>query len=48
MKRAKSFGESVALKRAGSRQWVLKPQDLAMALKLVTLKGQWLALCRPG
>jgi len=30
------------MKRASSRQWVLKPQDLAIALKLVALKGQWL------
>ncbi|NIT62565.1 MAG: nucleotidyltransferase family protein [Gammaproteobacteria bacterium] len=28
--------------RASSRQWVLKPQDLAVALKLVALQGQWL------
>jgi hypothetical protein len=34
--------KSVAMKRASSRQWVLKPQDLAIALKLVALKGQWL------
>jgi hypothetical protein len=48
MKRAKSFEKSVALKRAGSRQWVLKPQDLAMALKLVALKGQWLPYAALG
>lgn len=30
------------MKRASRRQWVLKPQDLAIAMKLVTLKGQWL------
>ncbi len=30
------------MKRADSRQWVLKPQDLAIALKLVALKDQWL------
>lgn len=34
--------ESAAMKRASGRQWVLKPQDLAVALKLVALKGQWL------
>lgn len=34
--------KTIALKRAASRQWVLKPQDLAIALKLVTLNGQWL------
>jgi len=42
MRRAKLSEKSVALKRASSRQWVLKPQDLAVALKLVTLNGQWL------
>jgi hypothetical protein len=30
--------QSVALRRASNRQWVLKPQDLAVAFKLVTLK----------
>lgn len=34
--------KSVAMKRASGRQWVLKPQDLAIALKLVALKGQWM------
>jgi hypothetical protein len=29
-----------ALRRASTRQWVLKPQDLAVALKLVVLQGQ--------
>jgi hypothetical protein len=42
MNRVKSSEKSVAMKRASSRQWVLKPQDLAIALKLVALKGQWL------
>lgn len=28
---------SAAMRRAGNRQWVLKPQDLAVALKFVTL-----------
>jgi DNA-binding Lrp family transcriptional regulator len=27
------------MRRASNRQWVLKPQDLAVALKLVALKG---------
>ena len=27
------------MRRAATRQWVLKPQDLAVALKLVTLRG---------
>lgn len=30
------------MQRASGRQWVLKPQDLAIALKLVALEGQWL------
>ncbi|MBI5937780.1 MAG: hypothetical protein HY850_08030 [Betaproteobacteria bacterium] len=30
-------GDSAALRRASNRQWVLKPQDLAVALKLVSL-----------
>lgn len=34
--------ESAAMKRASGRQWVLKPQDLAVALKLVALKDEWL------
>lgn len=37
-----SSEKSVAMKRASGRQWVLKPQDLAIALKLVALKGQWM------
>jgi hypothetical protein len=32
--------QSAALRRASTRQWVLKPQDLAVALKLVTLDGK--------
>lgn len=42
MNKAKSSEKSVAMKRASSRQWVLKPQDLAIALKLVALQGKWL------
>ena len=30
------------MKRASNRQWVLKPQDLAIALKMVALQGLWL------
>lgn len=30
---------SVALQRAGTRQWTLKPQDLAVAFKFVALRG---------
>lgn len=48
MSRAKSSEESVAMKRASRRQWVLKPQDLAIALKLVVLKGQWLPYAALG
>jgi hypothetical protein len=40
--------QSAALSRASSRQWVLKPQDLAVALKLVTLKGKWLPYAALG
>lgn len=34
-----SSDQSAVLRRASNRQWVLKPQDLAVALKLVTLSG---------
>ncbi len=34
--------KGAALRRAGNRQWVLKPHDLAVALKLVALRGKWL------
>lgn len=30
---------STAMRRAGNRQWGLKPQDLAVLFKLVTLRG---------
>lgn len=39
---------SVSLQRSSKRQWVLKPQDLAVALKLVALKGRWLAYAQLG
>jgi hypothetical protein len=39
MKHSLAQGRSAALRRASTRQWVLKPQDLAVALKLVTLRG---------
>ena len=48
MKREKSPKTSVALRRASSRQWVLKPQDLAVALKLVALNGKWLPYAALG
>src|SRR5581483_4039468 len=31
------------IRRASARQWVLKPQDLAVALKLVSLQGEQMA-----
>ena len=34
--------KSAAIRRASHRQWVLKPQDLAGALKLVALGDRWL------
>lgn len=40
--------KSAAMKRAGSRQWVLKPQDLAVALKLVSMKDRWLPYAELG
>lgn len=48
MNRAGSSRKSVALRRASTRQWVLKPQDLAIALKLVLLKGRWLPYAALG
>jgi hypothetical protein len=33
-------GSTAAIRRANTRQWVLKPQDLAVALKLVSLQGE--------
>lgn len=33
-------GRTAAIRRANTRQWVLKPQDLAVALKLVSLQGE--------
>lgn len=40
MKRGLIQGQSAAMRRASTRQWVLKPQDLAVALKLATLDGK--------
>lgn len=39
---------SVAIQRASHKQWVLKPQDLAVALKLIALNGQWLPYAELG
>lgn len=35
-----TFGRTTAIRRASTRQWVLKPQDVAVALKLVSLHGE--------
>ena len=32
----------VAIQRSSKRQWSLRPQDLAVALKLVVLQGRWM------
>ena len=40
--------KTIALKRAAGRQWVLKPQDLAVAFKLVCLKDRWLPYSELG
>jgi len=39
MKRSLLESGSAAMRRASTRQWVLKPQDLAIAFKLVLLQG---------
>ncbi len=41
-------GDSAALRRASKRQWVLKPQDLAVALKLVSLGARRLSYAELG
>lgn len=48
MKKLANNEKSVALRRAAHRQWSLKPQDLAVALKLVALKGEWLPYAALG
>ncbi len=40
MKYSQAPARSTALRRASTRQWVLKPQDLAVAFKLVALQAQ--------
>jgi hypothetical protein len=42
MNRSSSQKKSVAMQRASTRQWVLKPQDLAIALKLASKQDLWL------
>src|SRR4051812_10259192 len=39
MPRRTASASTAAMRRASTRQWVLKPQDIAVALKLVTLRG---------
>ena len=36
------MSSSAVMKRSANRQWVLKPQDLVVAFKLVALRGGWL------
>jgi hypothetical protein len=48
MKRQAKLFDSAALRRAGSRQWVLKPQDLVVALKLFTLGREKLSYAALG
>lgn len=46
---SRAFHEkSAAMKRASTRQWVLKPQDLAVAFKLVLSKDRWLPYAALG
>ena len=40
--------QSAAMRRTSGRQWVLKPQDLAVALKLVSLQGAKFAYAALG
>jgi hypothetical protein len=40
MRRSQLQSGPAAMRRAGTRQWVLKPQDLAIAFKLVLLQGE--------
>jgi hypothetical protein len=39
---------TVALRRTAHRQWALKPQDLAVSLKIVALDGDWLPYAALG
>ena len=48
MKRQASLFDSAALRRAASRQWVLKPQDLVVALKLFILGHEKLSYAALG
>jgi hypothetical protein len=48
MKKKSNPPDSVALRRASNRQWVLKPQDLVVALKLFVLGPQKLSYAALG
>lgn len=48
MNKARTQEKTVAMKRASTRQWVLKPQDLAIAFKLAANKGRWLPYAQLG
>lgn len=48
MKRSANSEKSAALRRSAHRQWVLKPQDLVVALKLVALGDKWLPYAELG
>jgi len=48
MKRQVNRFDSAVLRRAGSRQWVLKPQDLVVALKLFILGHEKLTYAALG
>ena len=48
MKPQTQLFDSVALRRAASRQWVLKPQDLVVALKLFVLGPEKLSYAALG
>ena len=48
MNRLAPKSDPVALRRGAARQWVLKPQDIAVALKLVVLGSERLAYAALG
>jgi hypothetical protein len=43
-----STPKTAVIRRASNRQWILKPQDLAVALKLVTQRSEWLPYAALG
>lgn len=48
MKNLSHNEKSAALRRSAHRQWVLKPQDLAVGLKLMVLGDEWLPYAELG